>query len=164
MQRRIIVRVDTREKTPFLFPGAVKVNGQGRIIEVERTCMKTGDYCLAQHPTWCVIERKASAREIARNFLNPHDKARQLRALDRLAAMAYPILVIERTAGALLTRPDLTYPDPGMAIDELLAALIERRIQLWLVGSCTRPSQRRYVGELLVRAMVMYAEAKRGGS
>lgn len=160
MRREITVLVDTREKLPILFPETLVIRGKGRIVTVRRKTLRVGDYKLQGAERQVVVERKGSLPEIAKNMLDSNDRIRQFAAFDRLAAAAeYPILLLERTPGHLL-RPSTYAPDPGRAVDALLEATMSRGIHLWLVGQCSLAAKRRLVGELLLRAMVVFVERR----
>lgn len=155
-KRQIEIVIDSREKVPLLFPATLRVNDVGRVLATSRSTLQTGDYSLAGSPTGCVVERKGSISEIASNLLSP-DKARQLRAFDRLASCACPILVVEQAPSDFL-RPSKYVPDPAAALDALLSALLPRRIAFWPVGNCAAPTRRRLLGELLAHVMVCWEE------
>lgn len=158
----VILIVDTREHNPLLFPKIIRVAGQGRILTTRREALACGDYALSAARTGAVIERKGSASELITNMLDPLDNARQLRSFDKLAACAYPILLLEQTPSALLTYnthdPALKGGDPALAFDRLLEAVMSRGIHLLLVGSCNTPDRRIRVGELVARILLCHHE------
>lgn len=156
--RRATVLVDTREQLPLLFPRTIKVDGKGRLIQVQKVRLEAGDYALKGAEHAVIIERKGSASEVCKNMLDLDDRRRQLAAFDRLAAACrLPILLLEGTPGHLLSESRYA-PDPGRAFDALVRELMRRGIHLWLVGQCKLPARRRLVGELCLRLLLAGAE------
>jgi hypothetical protein len=147
------VWIDSREKRPLLFPATLRLRGRTTPIVTIRKRLPEGDYCLADSPEVCLVERKGSAREIRENFLGA-DRHRALRALKRLSkASKRPILLLEVTASELLT-PTRYIETPGPLVQEMLDTLASLRIEVLLPGACNFPTKRRRLGEFIVRLML----------
>ena len=158
MRRSYVIVVDTRAQLPLLFRRIIHIGGRGRILKTERRKLDAGDYALAEAPRGMVVERKGSISEIAKNMLDTADKGRQARAFDKLCERSSaPILLVEQTIGELM-RPTKYAPEPLAALDALLLESLRRNISLWFVGNCRMPARRRLVGNLVARAMIVYAE------
>lgn len=150
-QRALTIVADTREQNPLIFPRLLVIDGVGRLLTVARKTMQTGDYTIEGYEAECCVERKATLSEIANNLLTA-DRNRALTALQRLAAIPHPLLVVEQGPGALI-RPSKYAPNPAEALDALMRVLANLHIPLWLIGNCTLPASRRNAGELIVRWM-----------
>jgi len=149
------VSVDTREKRPLVFPANLPVlqghpscRHSTRVVPVvvARATLETGDYAAEGSPV--VIERKGSLQEIQENCLGP-DRPRFLRALDRLAKAAHPIVLLEGSPADLLTVTQRT-PNPHLVVDAFLRDVYERGIRLIVLPTKTM-DQRRAAGELVAR-------------
>lgn len=151
----LAITVDTRERRPLLFPSHLPVlqghpscRHSTRVVPVAvsvRT-LETGDYASEGSPV--VVERKGSLQEIQGNCIGD-DRPRFLRALDRLAAAAHPILLLEGTPADLLTATPRT-PNPHLVMDAFLRDVYERGIRLLVLPTKTI-DQRRAAGELVAR-------------
>lgn len=162
--RTVTVQVDTREQRPLLFPrliGWVQPNARGRdIIKVKTEIIKldAGDYRLKHSKTTCIIERKASLRELQKNFTGK-DRPRQLAALDKLADAAQHFVVLVETTPRGLVAPNKDCDHPEYALCPFLRQITNRGGSLIISGTTSpTPSNRRYAGELALRILLAYAD------
>lgn len=159
---RLIVEVDTREKYPVLFPATIKISNKFTQyknivypIDVVHTRLFYGDYRLAEYPTYCVIERKASRQELVKNLFDPADSLRCTRAFTRLADnCSNPYILIETSLSEFFTDKN----NDGIDSDSLLHRLYLQAAYhnlgiLW----APRASNRRQLGGNLLHLMVAHA-------
>jgi len=117
--------------------------------------MKAGDYALQGFEHVCIIERKSGIGELANNT-DESDRARFLRAFERLKKeCAHPILLIEQTLTDLLA-PHARIQNPGTVLDEVLSLTIDPTIPILSVRS-GNPLQKRLAGELVARVLIQAA-------
>lgn len=162
MQQSYTILVDTREQTPLQFPAHLPILNPNKLatdrvsttvhLNVVSSKLETGDYALQGFGELCLIERKGGIREVAKNCLDPTDRKRFIKCLDRLkSSCLHPYLMLE---GSLL---DMTHdrhvPDWWNAVDALHRLLLERNIGLILLPN-TGLAQRKLVGEWVARLLV----------
>lgn len=162
MQQSYTIYIDTREQTPLQFPAHLPILNPNKLptdrvsttihLSTVSSKLATGDYALRGFEEICLIERKGSIREIAKNCLDPTDRKRFIKALDRLqSACMHPYLMLE---GSLLDMSqDRNVPDWWNAVDSLQRLLFERKIGLILLPN-TGLAQRKLVGEWVARLLV----------
>lgn len=159
LPRELLILIDKDEKKPLIFPEHIVVqhplkpdDRQTIRLFTEVKKLDAGDYLLVGHEKARIIERKAGAREAILNNLTS-DRARFIRAIDRLAAScAFPLLLMEGTPVELLTKGDWC-DDPTGAMDSLMRLLDARRITLEIVP-CGTIVQRRVAGEWAARRLI----------
>jgi ERCC4-type nuclease len=163
MKNEYTILVDSRERHPLLIPENIVVldpnhppdKGVGRTVRLRTrvTKLPEADYVLEDFPNTVVIERKGSVREIAKNCLNPVDRARFIRELVRLReGYKTPYLLLEGTPQTY-TAPTGWIEDPGIALDAMMRLLLEYRVQLLLLPASTIPC-RRAAGEWAARLLL----------
>jgi len=165
--KKLAINVDTREKTPVLFPKSMlyyprRDSRSGRLINVRtnRKQLGIGDYRLESYPTVCVIERKGSVDELGKNLLSD-DYERFTRALDRLAdGCLHPVMFLDDSVPNFY-KPTSRFPLPGPIIDGLIRECVERSITMLWAGRLHGKKSRYLLGETLVRVMLAYAFAQR---
>jgi len=160
--RRVTVQVDTREKYPILFPASLRVwrGDTAHVVEidVERTCLATGDYRLKEAPDVCIVERKGSPWELAKNLLDAKDHTRQMRAFGRLVEECdHPYLLVEATPGDFFNGSP-----PGVDPDNLLQRLFGLvgslgRLSMLVVPKTNSSATRRSTGRLVANLLVSLA-------
>lgn len=161
MQREYTILIDTREQTPLSFPTHLPLLDPNRppssrislTIRVGGRSQKldAGDYALAGYEKVCLVERKGSIRELAKNCLTA-DRTRFVAALDRLrASCLYPYLLVEGSLAEMAQ--DGSVPDWWTAFDSLQRLLLERNIGLLLMPN-KGTIQRRLIGECVARLLV----------
>lgn len=157
--RTVTVLIDSRENYPLLFPQRLRlwVAGKPRLVRVktEKRTLKTGDYLLAARPNGCVIERKGSISEIARNLLDPKDKSRASAAFSRLAKCELPVLLLDMTPSDMY-RPSRHLQNPEPVIDALWQLASRLKLMVVWGGYCKPPEQRRLLGNNLLRMMLWH--------
>jgi ERCC4-type nuclease len=106
---KVTTQIDTRENYPLVFPSMIKYPHpelqRGFVpiqVATEHTKLDVGDYRLKEYPNCGVVERKASQLELFKNLMEHHDSIRQAKAFRKLAAVEYPILLVEASPGELL--------------------------------------------------------------
>jgi ERCC4-type nuclease len=114
-----IIAVDTREQTPYAFPGAVTKT------------LPTGDYSIVGLEDRVTVERKSKAD--AYGSLG-HGRARFRREVERLAGFDYAAIVIEDTVPGFLQRPAHSKMNPRSAIGSLLAWSVRYRVPVFFAG------------------------------
>ena len=164
---RVTVVVDTREKTPLLFPNYFwhysYVGQRPRKIGITavKKALPEGDYLLkdwelddGKHPA--IVERKGSWGEIHQNLLT-QDRERAAKAFRRLCeATDHPYLLIEERFSACWKAKD-HIPNPEMVMDRLMNEVAARNLRLiWLPGLNTVKIRRR-AGEAVVRILLAHA-------
>ena len=150
--RSATVLIDSREVYPWEFPETVlwqPDHPQGNpvllAITPEKVALRTGDYALEGFEGCCLVERKASLRELEGNFLT-QDRGRMLACLDRLrSACRAPLLVIEATPAQLLAGPEA-----DIILARAFADCQGRGVRVWLVPGSTSSDNRRRVGRLVL--------------
>ena len=154
---KLIVEADSREKFVIPFPATVRLNGAVLPVQTIRTRMPFGDYRLACDPQGCVIERKASQRELLQNLFSP-DQTRALRAFKRLADNAkHPVLLIEMYPAEFFATRDLEPGfDPEDIVYRLHAVAARFGFSLFMAG---RSTDRRILGKHLLHMMCAHALA-----
>jgi ERCC4-type nuclease len=163
----VTVQVDTREKYPMIFPAMIKITHPalqyGFIpikVKVEKKRLDIGDYRLAEYPTKCVIERKASQLELFKNLMESHDSIRQAKAFRKLATVDYPVLLVEATPAELLryrsSKPKIAFPE--LIVSKMSLAVARYGFHLFFIPWRSRNTDtRRKVGTMLVHMMLAYA-------
>lgn len=158
----ITVQKDTREQIPLLFPDMIMI-GHPELthlslpiaVKQEKTKLDFGDYRLAEYPTICVIERKASQLEIYKNMNESLDRIRQAKAFRRLSTgCKYPYLLVEASAGELLSSNSLV-KQPELVCHRLALALAKYNLRLLFIPWKSRSLDvRRKVGTLALHLML----------
>lgn len=164
---KVTVEVDTREKFPMLFPANIRIvhpclQMSSILIKVSVTRKKldVGDYRLAEYPTVCVVERKASQLELFKNLMESTDSIRQAKAFRRLATVDHPVLLVEATPSELLrvhrAKPKIVFPE--LIVSKLSLAVAKYGFHLFFIPWKSRSNDvRRKVGTMLVHMMLAYA-------
>lgn len=157
-QKKFTVVIDTREQNPLLFPPQLVLRGIRRDIKTRKKKCPAGDYYLEGYKKTCIVERKASVRELQKNLTDSKDRRRFKRATDALLkATDNPVIAVEGSVSALLT-PTRHVRKPGHIIQKLLDMCVSRGIQVWFVGRCKSPTARRRAGELILRGLLAQAK------
>ena len=163
--KTITVQIDTREQRPLLFPRLlswVDPHARGRIIikvKTERVKLDAGDYRLKHSKTTCIIERKASLRELQKNFTTG-DLNRQLAALDKLEKATQHFVVLIETTPRGLVAPSKDCDHPEYVLCPFFREVTRRGGSIYLTGTTSpTPASRRHAGELVLRTLLAYADA-----
>jgi hypothetical protein len=159
--KSVTVQVDSREKTPLLFPATARLwrgdNPYLVQICVEKIKLDGGDYRLKEYPAACIIERKGSVRELAGNFLTG-DSDRQCRAFGRLVdSCSYPLLLLE-TGPSLLMTATQDCPSPDLLVQRVMQCCMRFHLHLLIAPRVTTPELRRVIGGLAVQTMLAAAD------
>lgn len=158
----VTVKVDRRENVPLLFPERLKWfpvrGGPPRLLKV-KTLVRTlpaGDYTLDGHEHVCIVERKASLRELYSNLFTK-DHARFTAAVERLASSCqYPYLLLDAGAGDLRkTSVHVRQYEP--VLDAMSAVVAHYGLRLLHLGQLRQPTTRRFGGEMVLRLMLAHA-------
>lgn len=159
---KVTVLVDTREKRPLKFPSTIKwyqtraAKGETLLIQAKPSTLSTGDYTLEGYEETCIVERKGSLTELANNLLGD-DWKRSTAAFDRLATTTeHPYLLVECSAAELRTQTKHVY-EPARVVDALCALIERHNLRLILCGRCNTITQKRTVGEMILRLMLAHA-------
>lgn len=154
----ITVVIDTREKTPLIFPANFSWTlGRGHKrylvgVTTRHQKLETGDYLLAEWPSECVVERKSGAQELFKNLCTK-DYARHSRAFRRLSySCPHPILLVESDPVSFhqfAIREDAPY-----LLDYLHHDVRRWNIDLMWGGRHFSPARRRLLGEILLRRIL----------
>ena len=163
MKREFVILRDTREKKPLIFPETMTFLSDEKPpwhrrektvrIRVHEHPLKTGDYCLLEHESNVLIERKGSIRELMGYCLTKDGLRRFTNQVDRLRSECQrPFLLLEGTPMDL-QRPTLHVDKPGLALDSFQRILFERQIPLILLPAGTT-SARKAVGEWVARLLI----------
>lgn len=157
----VTVIIDSRERTPLLFPGWidwwVDRTSEVRPIEVKtkRMVMPAGDYTLEGHDDVCIIETKRSMRELHSNVCTK-EWTRVARALSRLVdSCKYPYLVLELTPSEMF-RESQHVPNPRQVFSLWMQIAARLDLRVMFVGGATNPGPRRKLGEQLLRLMLAH--------
>lgn len=162
--------VDSREKYPLLFPTFLEGESCRWRVRTKVCKLEAGDYALAEDPTCCIIERKASTRELAKNLFDRKDQLRQIRALNRLReACRTGYLLVELSPSQLL-RPSPDTPHPEVLLSRLAKLLTAYpSLHLFLSPFPKTSSSKRNLGRVALTLMLAYftqveeAPAKKSG-
>lgn len=158
----ITILIDTREKTPLLFPSWIdfQIDRTGEThhikVETENVCMPAGDYTILGHDDVCIFETKRSLSELHKNVCTK-DWTREQMALRRLSeACFYKYLLWEMTPSEL-ARQTTYIPSPSTVIDRWMQAIQRFDLRLMLSGtSVNGPGPRRKLGDLVIRTMLVH--------
>lgn len=161
MRREYTILTDTREQTPLSFPSHLPLLDPNRQPQSRTSLtvklggrtqkLDAGDYALEGYERVCLVERKGSIRELAKNCLTA-DRTRFIAALDRLrAACLHPYVLVEGTLTDMAQDPNV--PDWWTALDSLQRLLLERNIGLIFLPN-KGAIQRRMIGEWVARLLV----------
>jgi hypothetical protein len=161
VHREYTIITDTREQTPLPFPSHLPLLDPNRTAQARTSLtvklggrtqkLDAGDYALEGYERICLVERKGSIRELAKNCLTA-DRTRFIAALDRLrAACLHPYVLVEGTLTDMAQDPSI--PDWWTALDSLQRLLLERNIGLILLPN-KGAIQRRMIGEWVARLLV----------
>ena len=121
--------------------------------------MDTGDYTLEGHEETCIVERKGSLTELATNLLMD-DYRRADAAFSRLSnSTRNPYLLVECSAAELRTRSKYVH-EPARVVDALAAMMERYKLRLILCGRCNTITQKRTVGDMILRLMLAHAFQK----
>lgn len=152
---------DRNEQRPWKFPKTIKwyrdrsTKGQIVLLREQRKVLKAGDYCLKGEEESCLIERKASLKELANNLVGD-DYSRAMDAFRRFSeATRHPYLAVECTV-AELRNPTRWVQEPARIVDALCSLMERLHFRLILVGKCVDLKQKRNVGEFMVRLMLAH--------
>lgn len=158
----ITIQIDTREQVPLLFPAIVQCGHPERThatipigVKVEKIALPFGDYRLAEFPTLCVVERKASQLELYKNLNDSLDRIRQAKAFRKLASgCKYPYLLIEASPAELLAN-DPKIKNPELICHRLGLTLAKYDMRAIFLPWKSRSSDtRRKVGTLILHLML----------
>lgn len=167
--KSLTVQIDTREKYPILFPATIQIgdpkhpdDATRRMlipISTEKIKLNVGDYRLKEFPDCCVIERKASQRELFNNLMAAKGKIRQAKAFKRLAdQVKYPYLLLEISPAEML---HARYPElvsvPEILFHRLCQVLMKYKFGLIWVSRTHTPTGRRRIGTSLIHLMLACA-------
>ena len=141
LPKRIVMLDDTRPPQ------------EKKMVTVElhtvRQKLPTGDYILSGQSETCIVERKGSVLEIAKNCLDKTDRARFVRELVRLKEeTSHPVLVLEGSPAQLLDARE-----GSIAVDALIRLLHEYGVELLLLPSGIT-KHRRALGEWVARLLI----------
>ena len=161
----ITIQIDTREQYPLLFPAFIQI-GHPELtykmipiaVKEQRVKLACGDYRLAEYPTDCIVERKASQLEIFKNLNDSIDRIRQAKAFRRLAASCeYPILLVEASPQELLgNNPRIKNPE--LVAHRLSLAIAKYGFHaIFLPWKSRCANTRRKIGHFLLHLMMGYA-------
>ena len=162
MQQAYVIRVDTREKKPFVFPSTIQVAREwwpGQSCRLERVRLEVvsskldaGDYALLGVEGATIIERKYSISELGTNLFTS-DRDRLWRALNRLKeACQNPIMVLDGGMEKYMSSPNVDWPYQAV-LDETQRICLKLGIRLQVLpGSTAR--QRRIAGEWVARTLI----------
>ena len=156
MPNSFTVLIDSREQRPLLFPAYARIhNGTATkmvALKTEVVALATGDYCIKGHENIAVVERKASAAELYKNFCTS-DARRAAKAFGKLSRAKYPYLLLEISPSELITETRLC-PDPSAVVMRLGLLLKKHRLHVLMTGHGGSVSHRRIVGGFLVSLML----------
>lgn len=144
MQTLPTIIIDTREQTPFLFPGQRTLKRK----------LKYGDYALQGLISFLVIERKSlpdlfGTISIRKNF------ERFKRELEGLRKVRFAFILIEGTSTDVLNGFSYSNANGGLLMDKLFRTCLEYDVMLIFGGA--RPMCER-VALALLRAAVEFQE------
>ena len=160
----VTMQVDTREKFPVLFPSTVRISHPERkyrqlvvAVKMERVKLDYGDYRLKEYPNCCVVERKATQRELFKNILNSKDSVRQAKSFRKLSTCEHPYLLIEASASELLRESSDIHVDPEIFVHNLTLVIAKYGFSvLWIPWRRSNAAVRRKLGTLMVHLMLSY--------
>lgn len=165
--RIITVLYDRNEQVPVKFPthitfypNRLSQSAQSLRVEAQKAVLDFGDYCLLGFEKCCVIERKASVDELAKNLMSA-DYKRSHSSLSRLVAgCSHPYLLLDESLPNFL-RPTryMKGVSSEAVVDSLITELMELKIPLLSVGTCRALVTRRRLGAFLVHLMLKHAVA-----
>jgi len=166
--RKLTVQVDTREKCPLLFPSIIEINDPDKTfkkiripITTQKIKLDIGDYRLAEFPNCCVVERKGSQSEIYKNLFNPKDQIRQAKAFRKLTTAQHPILLLELSPSALLSKTATNrgwfLNSPDVLLHRLSMVIVKYRLHLIWITKPTTVNARRTLGKAIIHLMLGYA-------
>lgn len=119
----LAIVVDTRERRPFSYPGAV------------RGTLRVGDYSVAGFEARIALERKSFDDLVG---CCTHDRDRFERQVQRLGSLEYGALVIEEDQAAILAGHDLSHVDPASVLNTLISWSVRYRVPVWLCSGRER--------------------------
>ena len=167
LPKQLTIQVDTREKYPLPFPSNIRIPDptdarRSTLINIITQSIKldTGDYRLAEYPDVCVIERKASQLELAKNLLNATDSRRQAKAFARLSQCQYPYILLEVAPQQFFTPKSWSVPIeivPEVLIHRFMQVIHRYGFHLIWVSPSSSISTRRNLGMTLLHIMVGHA-------
>lgn len=171
--KKLTIYVDKREKEghKLLFPANLEYELEGTLrvmaLDIKHERLPEGDYCGDDQIVG--FERKAKIGELYTN-LRTRDRSRARGAFRRFGeAFATPIVIAHvpytdfRPQKWICGQHGLDKAIPGHLLwDELTQTLLEFNLSLWLVGSCRMPSQRRRLGELVARTILISKLTREG--
>jgi ERCC4-type nuclease len=159
----LTIQIDTREQYPLQFPDSITVPNIGnsyKKIKILKQQIKldAGDYRLAQAPTFCIIERKASQAELVKNLFHSKDSIRTGKAFALLQqACLYPTLLIEGTP-ASLTRNKKLIRHPEEIFHRLGILTVQYGLHVIWAGNTHSSATRRELGRYLLHHMYAVAQ------
>ena len=116
-QPRVVI--DTRERRPYRFEGAVV-----------RT-LQTGDYSVVGLEDSVAIERKSKADAYVSLG---RDRARFRRVAERLANLTFGAIVVEATVLDFVCPPPFSRLNPRVALNSLLSWSVQFRLPVFFAG------------------------------
>lgn len=149
---------DSNEQFPLQFPETMYVtglDGERKLYAVEVTKMRLvfGDYAIKDWEHLACVERKGSIEELRKNLFDRKDKKRAKKAFDKLEdGTKFKYLLADFTpANFYATNPNLLWCD--VVQDAFIRELQKRNIQLIWLPRLADASNRRQIGEIIVRIL-----------
>lgn len=165
--KKLVIEIDTREKRPLPFPSFLRTPSETFAIQTIRVRLPEGDYRLKAYPDVCIIERKGSVEELAKNLLT-WDNKRQGRAIAKLiAACSNPYLLIEAPVSSISMpppHPERFAYDPIYLVHALTTMIARTRLSVLWVGRTQSQSTRSRIGELVASLLLAHAKAPEVGT
>ncbi|KKN66022.1 hypothetical protein LCGC14_0476140 [marine sediment metagenome] len=159
----LTVQVDTREKTPVLFPSTIRIQhpeqaGVFIVLQVntQRVKLDYGDYRLKKFPICCVIERKASQLELFKNVMDHRDSIRQAKSFRKLSTCEYPYLLVEASPAELM-KVSANVRQPDLVIHKLTVAMAKYGLHLLWIPWGRSAARRKTLGEVMLHIMLSCA-------
>jgi len=166
--KSLTILVDTRERTPLLFPSNVLIHFDGGrkqkhvlhavSIKTESATLSAGDYQLSQPENFFVIERKAGLRELSDNLLSS-DCARQYRAFSRLKDFQHRYLLIEESPSSAMTAKLRHEIDVWETLRRTTEACLRFGLTPLYIGTIRDHSARLKAGEFLCLLFLAHLRA-----
>lgn len=135
--------VDTREQLPYEFD------------HMTRAALATGDYAIEGYEDVAVVERKALNDFIGSVTTN---RARFMRELDRMAAIAHPLIVVEGSWYHIEQGLYVSKAHPNSIIGTMMSIMVDRKIPIVMAGGRVRGQ--RITERWLRRAMIAFDRAE----
>jgi len=157
MPKEIVVRIDAREQTPWIFEKEEKVSSSYKSIVIgsEINSLDAADYSIVGYEHLVRIERKNGFQELFGNMMPKENKERFEREMEKLIDIPHKYILIETNLNKDslgMSVPQIYKGPPSNVVLKWLTSLqIQYGIHFMFVGDCGKKVARNIFDEIIKR-------------